>query len=235
MDVYSLSSGESEANLNARGYSAGDEKRILDALGRGLLKEFPNPERRECPGLDVLKRVASRTMPLEEVERWLDHLGSCSPCYRDFTQLRKVREAQRRRTLFAVAASILVAVGIASWVLVQRHNESLVAQTAVLDLRSRSVSRSPEPNRGEQPLELRHGFSQLNIYLPLGSPEGVYEVRIVTNSGKSLLNTGGTAQLKDGITTLQVREDAYIARPGQYILQIRKAPSEWNSYPLVLR
>src|SRR5712664_4059835 len=105
--------------LNARGYSAADEKRILDALGRGLLKEFPNPERSECPGLDVLKRVASRTMPLAEVERWLDHLGSCSPCYRDFTELRKVREAKRRRTLFAVAAGILVVIGTAGWVLIQ--------------------------------------------------------------------------------------------------------------------
>ena len=174
-------------------------------------------------------------MPLAEAEKWLNHLGSCSPCYKDFSELRKVREVQRRRTLLAVAASILVAIGIAGWVLVQRHNESLIAQTAVLDLRSRSVSRSPEPNLGEPPLELRRGFSQLDIYLPLGSPEGTYEVRIVTTSGDSLFNVGGTAQLNDGVTTLQVRGNAFIARPGQYILQIRKAPSEWNSYPLVLR
>jgi len=174
-------------------------------------------------------------MPLAEVERWLNHLGSCSPCYRDFTELRKVREAQRRRTLFAAAASILVAVGLSSWVLVQRRNASLVAQTAVLDLRSRSVSRSTEPNPGEPPLELRLGFSQLNIYLPLGSPEGAYEVRIVTTSGDSLLNTGGLARLNEGVTSLQVRGDAIFARPGPYILQIRKPPSEWSSYPLVLR
>lgn len=233
--MYIRFAADREANLNARGYSAADEKRILDALGRGLLKEFPNPERSECPGSDVLKRIASRTMPLAEAANWLDHLGSCSPCYGDFSGLRKVREVQRRRTLFAIAASVVVAVGIAGWVLVQRHNKSLVAQTAFLDLRSRSVSRSPEPNPGEQPLELRRGFSQLNIHLPLGSPEGAYEVRIVTASGDSLLNMSGTAQLNDGITTLQMRGNAFIARPGQYILQIRKAPYEWNSYPLVLR
>jgi hypothetical protein len=174
-------------------------------------------------------------MPLAEAGKWLDHLGSCSPCYKDFSELRKVREVQRKRSLFAFAASILVAVGIGGWVLIRRHSETLVAQTAVIDLRSRSVSRSPEPNPGEHPLELRRGFSQLNIYLPLGSPEGAYEVRIVTASGDSLLNTGGPARLSDGITTLHVREDAFIARPGQYILQIRRAPSDWNSYPLVLR
>jgi hypothetical protein len=207
----------------------------LDALGRGLLKEFPNPERSECPDLDVLKRVAFRTMPLAEVERWLDHLGSCSPCYKDFSELRKDREVQRKRTLLAIAASILVAVGIASWVLIRKHNESLVAQTAVVDLRNNSVSRSPEPNPEEKPLELRRGFSQLNIYLPLGSPEGVYEVRIVTVSGDFLLNAGGTARLKDGVTSLQVAGTLSLVRPGQCIMQIRKPPSEWSSYPLVLR
>jgi len=224
-----------EANLNARGYSAADEKRILDALGRGLLKEFPNPERSGCPGSDVLKRIASRTMPLAEAANWLDHLGSCSPCYRDFCELRRVREVQRRRTLFAVAATILVAVGIASWVLIQRHNETVLSQTAVLDLRNRSVSRSPEPNLGEPPLELRRRFSQLNIYLPLGSPEGAYEVRIVTTSGDSLLNAGGTASLNDGVTVLLLSGKLSVARPGQHILQIRKPLSQWNSYPLVLR
>ncbi len=170
MDVYSLCDDEREANLNARGYSVGDDKRILDALGRGLLKEFPNPERSGCPGSDVLKRIASKTMPLTEAEKWLSHLGSCSPCYKDFSELRKGREVQRKRTLLAIAASILVAVGIASWVLIRRHNESLVAQTAVVDLRNSSVSRSPEPNPEEKSLELRRGFSQLNIYLPLGEP-----------------------------------------------------------------
>ena len=54
-----------EASLNEKGYSARDERRVMDALGRGLLKEFPNPERTGCPGTDVLKRIASRRMPLD--------------------------------------------------------------------------------------------------------------------------------------------------------------------------
>ena len=173
-------------------------------------------------------------MPLAEVETWLDHLGSCSPCYRDFTELRKVREAKRRRTLFAVAAGILVVIGTAGWVLIQQHNETVLSQAAVLDLRNRSASRSPEQNLGEPPLELRRRFSQLNIYLPLGSPEGAYEVRIVTTDGDTLLNIGGTARLDDGITSADDRE-ASVARHGQCTMQIRKPPAEWSSYPLVLR
>jgi hypothetical protein len=235
LDVYLLCCWWREANLNARGYSAADEKRILDVLGRGLLKEFPNPERSGCPDSDVLKRIAHKTMHLTEAEKWLDHLGSCSPCYKDFSELRKVREVQRRRTLLAIAASILVAVGIAGRVLIRRHNEPLVAPTAVVDLRNSSVSRSPELNPEEKPLELRRGFAQLNIYLPLGTPEGVYEVRIVSISGDLLLKAGGTAEVKDGVTALEVKVNVFVASPGQYNLQIRKPPSEWSSYPLVLR
>ena len=82
-----LENGDSEANLKAKGYSTADERRILDALGRCLLKELPNPDRVGCPGSDVLKRIASHKMPLSEADKWLDHLTSGSPCYSDLLKL----------------------------------------------------------------------------------------------------------------------------------------------------
>jgi hypothetical protein len=69
-------------------YSDSKEARILEVLGRGLLKEFPNPTRRGCPPAKVLKSIASHEMALTEAEKWLGHLCSCSPCYRDFCQFR---------------------------------------------------------------------------------------------------------------------------------------------------
>lgn len=155
--------------MNAKGFSAREEQRLLDALGRGLLKEFPNPERNGCPGADVLKRIASRTMSLDEAEKWLDHLGSCSPCYSDFSEFRKSHELRQKRKLLAIAASILVVAGIAGWVLLQRHHETLVAQTAVLDLRTRSVPRGTEQNPVEPPLMVNRAAAHWNIFLPFGS------------------------------------------------------------------
>ena len=113
-----------ESDLNAKGYSERDEKRILDALGRGLLKEFPNPDRAGCPGSDVLRKIASHEMPLPEAEKWLDHLTSCSPCYGDFSQFQAAHQRRRTQTLLAIAASILIVVGVAGWVLLFKHNES---------------------------------------------------------------------------------------------------------------
>jgi len=224
-----------ESDLNAKGYSERDEKRMLDALGRGLLKEFPNPDRAGCPGSDVLRKIASHEMPLPEAEKWLDHLTSCSPCFGDFSQFQAAHQRRRTQKLLAIAASILIAIGIAGWVLFQKHNESLVAQTAVLDLRNRSIPRGTESNPAEPPLEINHAATHWNIYLPLGSSEGQYDIRIVTPSGEILFAAGGTAKLADQITSLQIPASLSSSRSGRYVLQIRRTGSEWSSYPLLLR
>src|SRR5260370_38728256 len=133
---YSLCGGQSEASLNAKGYSVADERRILDVLGRGLSKEFPNPERIGCPGADVLKKIASRKMPLSEAEAWLDHLGSCSPCYNDFSQFREASKRDRSRTLLAVAASILLVDTVAGWALLRNRSCPQPHSTATLALQN---------------------------------------------------------------------------------------------------
>ena len=224
-----------EAILSDNAYSAKEEKRALDALGRGLLKEFPNPERVGCPGSEVLRGIASRKVPLAQAEPWLDHLTSCSPCYRDFSQFREAYELRRKRTFLAVAASILIVASVAGWALAHRHEETQYAQTAVLDLRNRSVSRGTEPNPGEPPMELSRAVSHLNVYLPLGSPEGPYEVRIVGLSGEPLASTSGIAKVSNYIQMVTVIINVSSARPGGYILQVRKVGLEWSSYPLLLR
>lgn len=224
-----------EAGLNAKGYSERDEKRILDAWGRGLLKEFPNPDRAGCPGSDVLRRIASHAMPLAEAEKWLDHLTSCSPCYRDFSELQAGYRHRRMQTILAIAASILVVVGVAGWALFFKQKGPAVVQTAVLDLRNRSVPRGGEANPGEQPLEVSREVKRLNVYLPLGSAEGPYELRIALTAGSAIFTTNGVASLKDGVTSIQAVVDLSSASPGQYVFQVRRPDSGWNSYPLKLR
>jgi hypothetical protein len=224
-----------EACLNEKGYSERDEKRILDALGRGLLKDFPNPDRAGCPGSDVLSRIASHAMPLAEAEKWLDHLTSCSPCYRDFSELQAGYRHRRMQTVLAIAASILIVVGVASWALFFKQKGPSAVQTAVLDLRNRSVPRGGELNPGEQPLELSRAVKHLNVYLPLGSAEGPYELRIATATGSAIFTTNGVASLNDGVTSIEAAVDLSSARSGRYVLQIRRPNSEWNSYPLLLR
>ena len=173
-------------------------------------------------------------MPLAQAEAWLDHLTSCSPCYRDFSRFQKAYQLRRKRTLLAIAASILVIASIGGWALVQWHTKTQIAQTAVLDLRNWSVARGVEPNPGIKPLEASREASRLSILLPLGSTSGAYDIRVVTPVGESVLTVSDTAKLENGITSLQVALRLSSVSPGSYVLQIRKAGLEWNSYPLVL-
>ena len=221
--------------LSERVYSAKEEQRILDALGRGLMREFPNPARTGCPSSHVLRRIASRRMPLAEAEPWLEHLTSCSPCYRDFSQFREEYQGRHTRILLALAASILIVACLAGWALVHWRNEALLAQTAILDLRDRSISRGAEPNPGERPLEVSRAVTHLTIYLPLGTSEGLYDVRIVALSGESLAATHGTAHLNGHATSLQVVLGLKSLRNEKCVLQIRRPESDWQSYSLVLR
>jgi hypothetical protein len=226
---------QEERRLNARGYSARDEQRLLDALGRGLLKEFPNPERSGCPGADVLKRIASRTMQLDQAEKLLDHLGSCSPCYSDFSEFRKSHELRKKRTLLAIAASILVVAGIAGWVLLQRHNETLVAQTAVLDLRNRSLPRGTEANPLEPPLVVSRAAAHWNIFLPFGSNDGPYDIRLLAGSGELLVSTKADAKLTEGVAAIQISVDLSSRSPGPCVLRLTRNGSQESSYVVELR
>jgi hypothetical protein len=86
---------------------------MLDLLARGLSREFPNPQRVGCPGPAVLRNIAHHRLPLSEVDPWLDHLGSCSPCFQEFSEIRKQTAGQRKRVQMWLAAAAMILVAVA--------------------------------------------------------------------------------------------------------------------------
>ena len=223
-----------EDHLNTMGYSDREEARILEVFSRGLLIEFPNPDRQGCPPSEVLKRIANHEMPLAEVDKWLDHLGCCSPCYRDYLDLQAANRKRLQWALFAAAAGILLAILVVGRLLLPTHQEPPVAQTAVLDLRNRSVTRGAERAPAETPLEVSRRASQWDIQLPLGSPDGPYEVRLSNEQGEQVLATRVVATIAGGITLLRVQARLSSASPGRYVLQLREPMLAWNSYHIVV-
>ena len=109
-----------------------------------------------------------------------------------------------------------------------------MAQTAVIDLRNRSVARGSESNPIEPPLEVSRKATRWIIYLPLGSSEGPYDLRLLTSSGEPLVTMTSISTISNGIASLQVSMDVSSARPGRYVLEIRKLDLQWNSYALGL-
>jgi hypothetical protein len=217
------------------GYSDREEARILEVFSRGLLREFPNPDRQGCPPSEVLKRIASHEMPLSEAERWLDHLGSCSPCYRDYLDLQAANRRSLHWAWFAVAAGILLSILAVGRIFFPRHHELPPSPTtAVLDLRNRSVTRGAEQGPAEGPLEVSRHASQWDIQLPLGSADGPYEVRLSTPQGQQVFAAKGVATISGGITLLRVEASLSSTSPGQYLLQLREPALAWNSYEVVV-
>jgi len=204
-------------------------------LGRGLRKEFPNPKRIGCPGAEVLKKIASRKMPLSEVEVWLDHLGSCSPCYNDFSQFQSGYGRRQMRRLLALAASILILAGLAGWALVPKQKKPLATETAMLDLRNRSIPRGTKPNPAEPPLGVNRAAAHWSILLPFGSNDGPYDIRLLAGSGELLVSTKANAKLIDGVAVIHISVDLSSRSPGQCVLRLTRNGSQESSYVVELR
>jgi hypothetical protein len=210
-----------------------DEKRILDALTQGLSREFPNPERVGCPGLAVLRGIAFRKLRVAEVDQWLAHLSSCSPCYQEFTELRKEVASQRRRTQAWIAVAAVLIFAVAGWLWVRTHQPVRPSETAVLDLRGLSATRGENPTQTNQPpLELPRTTKHLIMDLPIGSNEGTYDLALLSPSGTQVLSTSGAAQLQNQVVVLRADVNASKVPPGTYFFAIRQPGLKWARYPI---
>jgi hypothetical protein len=70
------------------------EEKLL-ALGRKhFAEDFPNPERRGCPPRSQLRLLVDN--PSKAKESALNHISSCSPCYRDYSHFLKARKTKLR-------------------------------------------------------------------------------------------------------------------------------------------
>jgi hypothetical protein len=217
------------------------DRRLLEILRLGLTKEFPNPDRIGCPRPTLLRDIARRRVPLEEAKPWLDHLGSCSPCYQDFTEFRKQFSSGRRKLQLSLAAAAVFLFGFAGWL--WEHNRPAVktSATVILDLRERSVPRGQIPTETElPPLEIPRSAKHLVMELPIGSREAIYEVALLDSSDKAktpdgpiaLLSTTGTAQLENHTMLLRADVDLERISSGTYLLGVRQPGLEWTRFPI---
>src|ERR1700690_3522470 len=197
--VFQIELIASGLSLSTESQSNAADKRLLDILRQGLATEFPNPERIGCPGNALLKGIAQGKVSLTEAEPWLDHLGSCSPCFQEFKESRSQSVIQRQRVLtWAVASAAVLLFAVGGWLWVRARHSVEATDTAVLDIRERSVARGQsQADAGQAPLEIPRSAKHLVLDLPIGSKEGPYEVSLVTETGDQILRATGTAELRN--------------------------------------
>jgi hypothetical protein len=217
-----------------------EETRLIKAYQRFLLGGgFPNPNRAGCPGNEILKAMAFRKLDNKQTKDWIDHLGTCTPCFREYSEFRKQVERRLRTAYAAMAAAVvlvLVSVGWWSWrashpVVITAHHQ------IVADLRGRFTPRGEEGTKtGKRPLVFERGIDEVSIYLPEGSRAGTYEVSILREDlGEPLTRATAVANAEKDKTSMRATLDLSRVRAGHYLLAVRLAGVDWNYFPLVVK
>ena len=217
--------------------------RLKKQLQDSILRDYPNPARKGCPGGAVLRELAA--VPLDEAiedEPHWRHVTHCSECYREFLGfVAGFRERARIRRVrvgwgLAVPAVLLVAavvVGVRPGFLFSKRPQNAelawVNDTVVVPSETRSG------NAGEQkPIFLRRLPLRLTVQLPVGSKAGLYELQLKMGE-RTVVSTGGDAEIRNGTTAFVARADLSKLDAGSYSMIIRQVPNDWNLYPVVLR
>lgn len=234
-----------------RRLSRRQEKKLLEAAEAVARTEFDTPVRSDCPGVGALRLLARRDPLLPDTPDLIDHIGTCSHCYNEYSQHRK---AYKRRVRFsfvlstgAVAAilSILVFSPLRSpiqrWILRDTESARLrepgqPLRNVIVDLRMKGTVRgdgADQPNRGPDPRLPRANLS-IKIQLPFGSEDGVYDIAITSTTGQPLVQSTGVATLQNFIEVLPLKANLNRFSPGRYELQLRRVGTDWTSYSVVV-
>ncbi len=72
-----------------------EDRALLKALRAVVLTQFPNPDRKDCPGTPVLQAIARKRISMFDPAH--EHVMGCSPCFEELTDIRQA--LQRRKIL----------------------------------------------------------------------------------------------------------------------------------------
>lgn len=218
---------------------------------------YPNPERIGCPAPDVFEALKQRKIGFGDPV-W-KHIEHCSPCYSEFAGIRDALFGNERRSDFRTllrtssALIVLFALGSAAYLWMRDRDTAklpIVATTAnkggeaaVLNFEDGSELRGrpgdKTPNSSERPTSgvqhLPRNQLNLTVYLPLGSPDGIYDLEMVALSGETVWHVEGRASIKDGLTSVPVTGDLRNVPIGQYKFRFRRPDETWHEKDVIVR
>jgi hypothetical protein len=217
---------------------------IRDLLQQSILRSYPNPERRDCPGEQTVRTVAGRKGPVQDAA-W-EHVSHCAPCFQQFLEFRREatvarkRLVRRNRLVLTSALATIGLVGVVIWngVTGSPKPPTVVAAVVAVDLRPFSPSRTEvaaTPQNKPLAATLNRQAVRLVISLPAGSDEGKYEVRVMDNELHQLMVNYASTVFQDHVATLSVAFELSKLSPGSYVLGVHGPDGSWRTYPVAVR
>jgi len=231
----------------------------LVALGRKHSKTgFPNPSREGCPNRSTLRAIAHRDRRLSLKDIPASHIVSCSPCFQEYTSLRRSYVLWRgiRITAASVAFAVVVFGGARFlWDYIDRSGvtvnpEKQIAGTPPgkvqrqepasapiplkVDLASFSPTRGDGKDDSSKKVYLPRKSLRVNVVLPFGMEPGEYEIRLQDSAGTVVFDKRTLGSFRDGITSLQADIDLAATAPGNFTLMIRPPGLDWRSFRAVV-
>jgi hypothetical protein len=217
-------------------------------LQESILRDYPNPERRGCPGEAAVRMLARRPLDdsVEGDPNW-QHITHCAECYREFLDIRagmkRRQKAQRMGIGLGVAAAIIAVAAIV--ILGNRQGAGprperpqiaeLVYHPRFVDAEGWSMTRSEAGKEEKKPILLGREPEALTIRLPIGSKAGTYEAQLWKSADRPLVSVNGEARIENGVTLLTMRLDLSPFEPGRYFFAVRQAPWDWTYCPAVIQ
>jgi hypothetical protein len=226
------------------------EKNLLQAADAVVRTEFEIPDRTGCLGQQTLRSLARRDPLCPDTPDLIDHIGTCSYCFVEYSQFRNAykRDARLRYILAAAATVAVLSLISVLWLRAPLEHwihpeERLVfaprpqrLTEVILDLRMMGPVRgagTDAQTQGPTPRLPRARLS-IKIQLPIGSEDGTYDVAIANLAGQLLQESAGEASVQNFIEVLPIKMNLSDFPPGPYELRLRRAHTEWASYHVVL-
>ena len=218
--------------------------RLKKQLQDSILRDYPNPERRGCPGNAAVRELAQRPLDdsLEGSPNW-QHLTHCSECYREFLDVRASMKRRRKAQRVGIGLGVAAAIVSLGAIIILGNRQGAgprqvrpqiaerIYRPRMVDLEGISMTRSEKGSQELKAIILGREPEELTIRLPFGSKAGVYEVQLLKNADRPLLTANGEAKIENGITVLRLRVDLSPYEPGKYFFGVRQIPWDWTYCP----
>jgi hypothetical protein len=212
--------------------------RLQREIQTEILKGFPNPERKGCPGRTAIQRVAKDPDHItveddaDPKSTWY-HITHCSPCYAEFLELRtayRVERAKARLTRRAAIFASLGVVGISGWLLSQNRT-----RTVDIDFEKYVSTRGVGEGPAQHPPTIPTGKVLFRLKLSKDSGTGLYSVRLSKEPNlDSVFETAVSASSRADRQELEFVAPVHAAS-GRYTLAVRNDHSGWRYCPVLIQ